>query len=219
LIYECGADSGGAIYAVSGTHSISNCRLHANSAFEGGAVAIVGGSTHIEKSLIIGDGATYGGGGVHVENASASIVQCTITDNGSQSGAAGLIALNATVDLRQTILRFSCGFPWDVPPFDLASTAGSTIQVECCNIDPAMAVEDGGTITWGSGNMTQAPSFCHPMQCQGNWHERNFGVTMDSPCLPENNSCGLLIGALSWGCTTTSIEPRSWGSIKAAYRE
>jgi hypothetical protein len=216
LIHSCIAESGGAIHAASGTHSISDSRFFENYAIGdgGGGVAISSGGITLERAVIVRNGGYLGAGGVHVANSSAALFRCTITDNGSSSSlAAGIVALNATVDLRESILRFSCN-----GSRDLASTAGSTVQVECCNIDPAMAVEQSGSIAWGAGIVTAAPSFCHPVLCQEQWLQGDFRVTNDSPCLPENNSCGLLIGAFTSGCSVTSIESRSWGSIKAMYR-
>jgi hypothetical protein len=46
----------------------------------------------------------------------------------------------------------------------------------------------------------------------------NFTVTTLSPCLPEHSQgCGQ-IGARGWGCEPISIDPMSWGEIKAGYR-
>jgi hypothetical protein len=46
----------------------------------------------------------------------------------------------------------------------------------------------------------------------------NFTVNGASPCLPQNNNgCGQ-IGAWGLGCGPVSVEPSSWGQIKALYR-
>lgn len=45
-----------------------------------------------------------------------------------------------------------------------------------------------------------------------------FGLRAGSPCLPESSlGCGL-IGAFGEDCGTITIDPTSWGSVKAAYR-
>jgi hypothetical protein len=36
--------------------------------------------------------------------------------------------------------------------------------------------------------------------------------------LPGNNTCGIQIGAFGTGCGPVSVEPSSWGGIKALYR-
>ena len=58
------------------------------------------------------------------------------------------------------------------------------------------------------------PLFCDP------WGPK-LTVRTDSPCLPGNHpggaSCGR-IGAFGEGCGPVSLDPRSWGRIKAAHR-
>jgi hypothetical protein len=212
-ITGCQAGAGGAICAATGSHSISYSWLSGNGAQDGGAVAVLGGEANVDNILAAGNYGNTGAGGIHVADAAATIVRCTIANNiGQAAPAAGIVAMNANVDLRQSIVRFSCGDR----RMDLAATSGSTVEVECCNIDPVRTVQNSGTIVWDSGNFTLAPSFCYPTHCEGS-QQRDLHLTSDSPCLPENNSCGLLIGALD-ACSTTSIEPRSWGSIKAGYR-
>lgn len=45
-----------------------------------------------------------------------------------------------------------------------------------------------------------------------------FGLRAGSPCLPESSlGCGL-IGAFGEECGTITIDPTTWGSVKAAYR-
>jgi hypothetical protein len=46
-----------------------------------------------------------------------------------------------------------------------------------------------------------------------------FTLARNSPCLPKNNACGVLIGAFGEGCAPTSIEELSWGRIKGMYRD
>ncbi|MGQ0720531.1 MAG: right-handed parallel beta-helix repeat-containing protein [Candidatus Eiseniibacteriota bacterium] len=55
------------------------------------------------------------------------------------------------------------------------------------------------------------PQFCDP-------DSGDFTVTTKSPCLPaDSQGCGQ-IGARGWGCEPISIDPKSWGEIKAGYR-
>jgi hypothetical protein len=59
------------------------------------------------------------------------------------------------------------------------------------------------------GNFTADPLFCGV----GNYYLR-----ADSPCAPENQPrCGL-IGPLPVGCGTVSVQSKSWGAVKALYR-
>jgi hypothetical protein len=46
----------------------------------------------------------------------------------------------------------------------------------------------------------------------------DFRLMKGSPCLPPGSKgCGL-IGAFGQGCDLISVESRSWGAIKSAYR-
>lgn len=65
--------------------------------------------------------------------------------------------------------------------------------------------------TGALGNVSVPPRYCDPVG-------RDFTVASNSPLLPENNECGVTIGAFGVGCGAVSIEPRSWGSIKSRYR-
>ena len=61
------------------------------------------------------------------------------------------------------------------------------------------------------GNFSLPPLYCDP---GGN----DFSVSQNSPCLPENNACGALVGAFGQGCGVTSVEPMSWARAKAMFR-
>ncbi len=55
------------------------------------------------------------------------------------------------------------------------------------------------------------PQFCDPAL-------EDLTLRLGSPCLPEDPlGCGL-IGALGMGCGSVSVQSKSWGSIKGAYR-
>ena len=55
------------------------------------------------------------------------------------------------------------------------------------------------------------PLFCDPVNGE-------FTVDGASPCLPQNsNGCGL-IGAHWQGCGVVSVDPSTWGQVKAQFR-
>ena len=60
--------------------------------------------------------------------------------------------------------------------------------------------------------------FTEPLWC--NAINNDFDVCDNSPCLPENNSWGVVIGARGEGCgeCITLVREITWGSIKAMYR-
>lgn len=60
--------------------------------------------------------------------------------------------------------------------------------------------------------------FIDPLFC--NRWTNELTLCSDSPCLPENNPWGVLIGAFEEGCSDcdTVVETMSWGRIKALYQ-
>jgi hypothetical protein len=69
----------------------------------------------------------------------------------------------------------------------------------------------GNGYALGPTDLVADPQFCNAAAL-------NFTVNGASPCLPQNsNGCGQ-IGAWGLGCGPVSVEPSSWGQIKALYR-
>ena len=66
-------------------------------------------------------------------------------------------------------------------------------------------------LTGVSGNMSESPFYCSA-------NAGNFTLAANSPMLPANNGCGVLIGALAQGCGPVSVTPASWGKIKSLFR-
>lgn len=72
----------------------------------------------------------------------------------------------------------------------------TTVSVSCNNLwMNAVSNEICGTDL--GGNMSVDPLFCASSAM--------FEVMPESPCLPNNNSCGTLIGAHGTGCTATDV--------------
>jgi hypothetical protein len=78
----------------------------------------------------------------------------------------------------------------------------------CCNLYGAMYGDCGGL---GDQNLNLDPLFCDP-------ETGHYSLSASSPCLPENNTWGVLIGARAQGCGPTSLSPETWARIKARYR-
>jgi hypothetical protein len=63
------------------------------------------------------------------------------------------------------------------------------------------------------------PLFCDPIPCaDAPTTLGDYSVREDSPCLPENNLCGELIGALGEGCEVVPVRESTWGAIKKLFR-
>jgi hypothetical protein len=81
-----------------------------------------------------------------------------------------------------------------------------------CNVFWQNAGENTQGYSLGPTDLIADPQFCGaPAQ--------DFTLYGSSPCLPQNNNgCGQ-IGAWGFGCGPVSVEPSSWGQIKALYRK
>jgi hypothetical protein len=64
-------------------------------------------------------------------------------------------------------------------------------------------------------NFSLDPEFC------GLPESGNYFLKSTSPCLPENNPFGFAvpIGPLPQGCGTVAVEEKTWGGVKALYRD
>jgi hypothetical protein len=100
------------------------------------------------------------------------------------------------IDIPQTIPPYNCPEP-----------------VRDCNDAWGNAGGDYSGFPPGPTDMSECPSFCYA-------HLGDFRLCDESPCLPDNNPDGCLIGAFGPGCTCgpTSREEVTWGSIKSIYR-
>jgi hypothetical protein len=148
---------------------------------------------------------------------SFTIRNCTFYGNGGHTmlyeGGALCIIGNSSAILENTVVAFSRGGEaiWCDGP--------SSPTLRCCNIygNPGgdwVGCVEGQIGT--SGNISANPLFCDTLS-------GDFSVEACSPCLPGNHpdgyDCGGVIGAMASGCECrTSIEPSSWGAIKAIYR-
>jgi hypothetical protein len=94
-----------------------------------------------------------------------------------------------------------------VLPADLAG-----LTVTCNNAWANAQNWVGHDLTGTDANVSVAPKYCDP-------GAGDFTVASNSPLLPGNNACGVQIGAFGQGCGPISVETRSWGWIKAEYRD
>ncbi len=62
-----------------------------------------------------------------------------------------------------------------------------------------------------NGNIDSDPQFC------GLPGSGNYLLQSDSPCAPNNNECGVQMGAHPVGCDLVNTARTSWGAIKAMY--
>lgn len=146
----------------------------------------------IEKCVFTGNTATMQGGGLIFESCNPFLRNVTVTANSAPQGG-GIYSIGSVPVFENSIVAFNdgvsvfCPSPtW--PQFTCSDVYGNT----------------GGDWVGGlagqlgqDGNFAADPEFCTSLD---EW-------TLDavSPCLPDSNECGVLIGALGQGCAVVAV--------------
>jgi len=79
--------------------------------------------------------------------------------------------------------------------------APAYVALTCCNVFGNGDGDYGGTLvdqTGLNGNISLTPIFCDPAA-------GDFSLSADSPCLPDHNECGVLMGAFGMGCDISDV--------------
>jgi len=168
----------------------------------GGAYWTDSGNVLFERCVFSGNYAESNGGAIY-GYPPVRILDCTIVDN-STGASDDLTVINVT-ELRNTIAAFNdtsipfdfYGSSWDVTCCDVFGNAGGDYIGDLAGLDGI------------NGNISLDPLFCDPDM-------DDFSLRSDSPCAPENNDCGVLMGAWPVGCST-AVSSRSWSEVKALY--
>ena len=184
----------------------------------------LGGGLYIESTVspmtvldcvIEENGANCGGGAVFVRQASVVFDRCALVRNRDDAvrmmgpsntdfvnctianNLAGLsIFTNSSVTMTRSVLWGNCG--------TAVVTTGSSLEVSCSVVDSA-SISGAGAVFVGPNVFTD-PRFCDTNACPS-WpigDPGDYRVEPSSPCLPQNNPCGVLIGALG-SCDATSV--------------
>jgi Right handed beta helix region/FlgD Ig-like domain len=190
---------GGGIY-ISGAPTpmtIVDCVIAENGANcgTGGAVWIENSQeVNFERCVIVQSRSI----GLTLRSGAFRFTNCTIAYTVGGIGYGFEAALNATVLLERSVVWGNCLGIW--------IGSGTSVQAVCSVIDTS-TVDGPGAITYMGANIFADPRFCSPRWCAplpllGDLGD--YRVTAVSPCLPENNACGVLIGALG-SCVATSV--------------
>ena len=180
---------GGALAAYyPGTVSLKDCRFESNAGdifCEGGSLAVT--------NCTFSRGWAYA---VHVESSTLTMVGNTIADSrhtGSLASAVMLTYTGPTLLRRNLIARNGglAGVSWN--------GIGQVPGIECNDVYGNELGEYGGELndlTGLFGNISEDPVFCGAI----NDPEYSYELEAGSPCLPDNNGCGVLMGAHGQGC-------------------
>lgn len=207
--------SGGAIIAneYDGGVVIEGCLFEGNDSFlSGGAIkALATGPFTLSDNVFVnnrveGDAFARGGGmyltntiGIHPMIEANTFFGC---HQGYTDGGAAIYGGSGSI-VRNNAFANSTGAPavltWTLP-----------IE-ETCNLFWNNAAGDAVGFTPDSTDVFADPQFCNP-------DAGDFTVSSTSPCAPGNSPPCEQIGALGVGCGLVSIEPMSWGRLKARFR-
>lgn len=175
----------------------------------GGAVRAAFMATPTLDSCVFVENRAEFAGGALGGDGHFTVLNCTFYANSAPSG--GVISLEdwGGIHLENTILAGS------LQGEAIHFSATGELSLSCCDLfgnaggDWVGAVASQAGI---AGNISEDPLFCDP-------GAPDFQLHDDSPCAAENNpACGQ-IGALGVGCGSSAPTARTWGGIKAGYRD
>ncbi len=193
---ENGASSGGAIYAVTSTPIVTGSLFDHNKALAGdglgGAIYASQSSPLFENCIFIENASAKGGVLYSSSGTGGSVLprftDCTLVGNDASVGSTLFAGANSALRINSTIIAFGTGGA----AVEL-SDGSKEPRFECCDIFG----NDGGDWDTDSilaaqldtaGNMSLDPLLCDIVT-------GDMRLQADSPCLPDNNECGVQIGA------------------------
>lgn len=231
------AGSGAGVYftmspGASGECNISDCTFQNNTASSGGAVFLWGngGSKVIENCTFIGNQAGLGGAirGLDISVDNCLFLNNVATEDGGALWSVKSLELSSSTFYENSAVRggnlfldpnsgpyskniMNCLIANCVSGGALFCYSSSIPEISCTDI---YGNHGGDWISWiadqvgNSGNINLDPLFCDPLS-------GNLNIETSSPCAPNNNDCGVLIGALPLGCT--NVDSATWSEVKSLY--
>ena len=173
----------------------------------GGAILCkFGSSIVIANNVLRNNRSKFNGSGVGLNLSSSEVVGNVICWN---IGDFGLYIAGGSAEVRGNTVASNtgggvgyCQAQGSFSQNLILDTSGG-YDLWCCDANVAMTCNDvwgdpsATTCTLGEGNIAEDPLVCIT---SGEFH-----VQPDSPCLAENNDCGVLLGARGLGCTATDV--------------
>jgi len=185
------ANEDGSTFVIDGFTITNGYGEYFNGGYSGGAILINNCSPVIENCIFIDNEATYGGA-VYIYRQPAHLTNCTFTGNSAPYGAAVFGYVQVTAELGNCLVAFNQN---GQPVYTLLS---SSAVLTCCDVYGNTAGDYVGALAGQNGvngNISLDPLLCNP-------DIGDVGLLDEtSPCLPANNSCAVLIGALDVGCS------------------
>lgn len=190
------ADEGGAIKCENGSSpTIHNCILKDSYATSGGALHCSEEATPLVEYTLLYSNEAATGGAIACDYSSPSFENCTISHNTSQGAGAAFLLYSSPI-FKNCILSYSVAGP-AVFGYESNPLLTCTDVVWNEGGDWVGCIADQQN---QNGNFSNTPAFCDA-------DSRDFRLQPCSPCLPEHNGCGVLVGALGEGdCSPTGAE-------------
>lgn len=209
------AEVGGGVFYINSTESplMSGCVIRDNTAVtRGGGVYGYHNALTFETTIIAGNTAGQTGGAVYVDRVHPStFTNCSVVGNDAGAGSGMYLSGGSDITLTNSIVAFGTGTG------ALVIDGGSILTVGCNDVyhnGPGGGIPSGAVDA--GGNFLADPRFC------GTVASYDYQLQDDTPCAPGNHpdgaDCGL-IGARPVGCGDVPVDYRSWGAIKALYRD
>jgi hypothetical protein len=198
------AEAGGAAFLYQTAAHLIDCVFRNNIATDGAGVycgqCSYGGGVRFTGCLFHGNDYPYPdvggyGAGAYYSHSLGTVASCTFTQNRAWLGGGLLVSTASTVSVDRCLIAFA------------AEGEGLAVFNGACDValSDIFGNEGGdwiGAIAGELGidcNMRADPLFCDAAS-------GDFSLRDDSPCLPENNDCGLM-GAFGEGCSSMSGPP------------
>jgi hypothetical protein len=161
----------------------------------------------IEFCVFAHDSAKSGSGaGIYMVTSDVDLENNTFYDCYASGYGAAILVEGGTVRFSQNVVSNCVGLS------SLYKSGGPPDPASTCNV----LFENAATDFAGDWVATKTDVFADPEFCDPT--ALDFTVSKNSPCAEGNTKgCGQ-IGALGVGCTSVSVESRSWAEIKSLYR-
>lgn len=203
MIRDNFANNGGGVYCYQSSIEMEGCVLARNHAHNiGGGVSLSRTSADIQDCVFIGNRADYGGAAIAAQGGVFVWIEgCSFSGNHSKRHGGGILCREAPLYFKRTILWGNCSDDGTDEVFmETFSERDCYIEFECCLVD-SQGVSGAGEDTYVGPNLFVDPLFCDPAPCHFyDGADGDYRLQPESPCLPENNPCSVLIGALPKGC-------------------
>jgi hypothetical protein len=163
----------------------------------------------ILNSHFAGNQAGLNGGSISIAASAGStpiISNTTFVSSQATEGSCLFVRAGVDVVIEGSILSSSSpGVAID------CAEAGTSLYVSCSDFFGNIGgdISEDFLVTLGDDVLYQDPLFCDP-------DIGDFTLRNDSPCAPNNNDCGVLMGAWPVGCST-SAQSTTWSELKLAY--